>query len=284
VPAGGRAITVYERVFAFKRYNSPGAHREFLEALHRVLPEKCKPIIVSDAGFRGPWFRQVESYGWDWVGRIRNGIKYLNETSGRWCYTDSLYARATLGVQHLDEVTLGRRRHYRVRLYLVRAYKPRVGRPRKGRRGIQPNETMYRRLHRAPWLLATSLPHDDTACERISKLYASRMQIEETFRDMKSHRWGLGLRYCRCRSAERLQVLLLVAALATLALWLVGLGARALGVSKHFQANTERRRCVLSTLFVGRQLLLRTYDALSQHLLRDALSALQLLHLDAMTT
>jgi hypothetical protein len=206
VPVGGRAITVYEHVFAFKRYNSPGAHREFLEALHRVLPEKCKPIIVSDAGFRGPWFRQVESYGWDWVGRIRNGIKYFNETSGHWCYTDSLYARATLGIQHLGEVKLGRRRHYRFRLYLVRAYKPRVGRPRRGRRGIQPNETMYKRLHRAPWLLATSLPHDDTAGDRVRKLYASRMQIEETFRDMKSHRWGLGLRYCRCRSAERLQV------------------------------------------------------------------------------
>jgi hypothetical protein len=41
---------------------------------------------------------------------------------------------------------------------------------------------------------------------------------------------------------------------------------------------------VLSTLFVGRQLLLRAYDALSQHLLRDALGALQLLHLDAVTT
>jgi hypothetical protein len=217
VPVGGRAITVYEQVFAFKRYNSPGAHREFLRALYRVLPATSRPIIVTDAGFRGPWFRQVESYGWDWVGRIRNGIKYFNQATGRWCYTDSLYKHASLGVQHLGEVTLSRRCQYQFRLYLVRAYKPRVGRPRKGRRGIQPNETLYRRLHRAPWLLATSLPHDHAAGARIKKLYASRMQIEETFRDMKSHRWGLGLRYCRCRTAKRLQVLLLIAALATLA-------------------------------------------------------------------
>ncbi len=62
---------------------------------------------------------------------------------------------------------------------------------------------------------ALELPDDDTAGARIQKLYASRMQIEETFRDMKSYRWGLALRYCRCRSAQRLQVLLLVAALAT---------------------------------------------------------------------
>ena len=28
--------------------------------------------MVTDAGFRGPWFRDVEARGWDWVGRIRN--------------------------------------------------------------------------------------------------------------------------------------------------------------------------------------------------------------------
>ena len=109
VPVGGRAITVYERVFAFKRYNSPGAHREFLQALHRVLPEACRPILVTDAGFRGPWFRQVEGYGWDWIGRVRNGIKYFDEGAGRWRYSDALYSRATPKVQHLGEVTLGRR-------------------------------------------------------------------------------------------------------------------------------------------------------------------------------
>jgi len=278
VPVGGRALTLYERVFPFKRYNSPSAHREFLDALHRVLPAGCRPIVVTDAGFRGPWFRQVERYGWDWLGRVRNGIKYLDDSDGRWRYSDSLYSRATPNVQHLGEVTLGRRSRYRSRLYLVRAYKSRVGRRPKRRRGIQPNETMYRRLHRAPWLLATSLPHDATSAPRIKKLYASRMQIEETFRDVKSHRWGLGLRYCRCQSAERLQVLLLVAALATLALWLAGLSARIRGISRHFQANTERRRSVLSPVFVGRRLLLREPTSLTDRLLTDALQLLQSLH------
>jgi hypothetical protein len=41
---------------------------------------------------------------------------------------------------------------------------------------------------------------------------------------------------------------------------------------------------VLSTVFVGRQLLLQTYDALTEHLLRDALSALQRLHFGAAET
>jgi hypothetical protein len=177
VPVGGRAISLYERVFPFKRYNSPGAHREFLQALRAILPEGCQPIIVTDAGFRGPWFREVESYGWDWVERIRNKIKYYREETGRWCFTNSLYPEATSEPRYVGEVALSRRHQYRFRLYLVRAHKPRIGRP--PRRGpTRSGETMYRRLHRAPWLLATSLPHDPSSPRRIMRLYAQRMQMD----------------------------------------------------------------------------------------------------------
>ena len=46
--------------------------------------------------------------------------------------------------------------------------------------------------------------------------------------------------------AERLEALLLVGALATLVLWLMGLAAKARRWGRHFQANTERRRNVLA--------------------------------------
>jgi len=282
VPIKGRAITVYERVFPFRRYNSPGAHREFLDGLRAVLPQDCRPIVVTDAGFRGPWFRQVQSYGWDWVGRVRNGIKFLNEATGRWCDSQSLYGLATPKIRHLGELLLGRRRSYLCRLYLVRAHQLRVGRPRKPRRGIKPNDTMYRKLHRAPWLLATSLPHHRGAERRIKRLYEQRMQIEETLRDAKSHRIGQGLRYCRCNAAERLEVLLLIGALAMLVLWLAGLCAKELGWSRRFQANTERRRDVLSTVFVGRRLILRYQSLLSQWHLHHALQGLRTLVLEAL--
>lgn len=282
VPLGGRALTIYERVFPFKRYNSPGAHREFLQSLRTVLPQECRPIVVTDAGFRGPWFKQVQSYGWDWVGRVRRGINCFNEETGRSCSVETLYAMATPTMQHLGVRTLGRRRGYSCRLYLVRAHPLRAGRPRKPRRGIKPNETMYRRLHRSPWLLATSLPHERGAEQRIKRMYEQRMQIEETFRDLKSHRWGLGLRYCRSRSIERMQVLLLVGALATLALWLAGLCAKELGWQRRFQANTERHRAVLSLVFLGHRLLLRNDLALTERLLYDALTDLRGLLLEAL--
>ena len=98
----------------------PSAHREFLHALKLVLPESCCPIVVTDAGFRGPWFRAVEELGWDWVGRIRNKIKYLNESTGRWCFTDSLYTLATPVTRYVGTVLLSPRRGYTFGLYLVR--------------------------------------------------------------------------------------------------------------------------------------------------------------------
>ena len=253
---GGRAVSVYEQVYPMKRYNSPKTHRAFLFALKSILPDGCRPILVTDAGFRGPWFKAVESHGWDWIGRIRNKLKYYRVETQRWQYTDALYRRATARVRHIGEVSASPRHGYRFRMYLVRAYKARVGRPPltrpQGGRARQ-----YRRLHRAPWLIATSLPHSRKSSTRIKQLYAQRMQIEETFRDTKSHRWGFGLNYARCNNGQRLEVLLLIAALASLVLWLIGIHGRLLNWVRRLQANTETRRPVLSTVFVGHQLLSR---------------------------
>ena len=87
------------------------------------------------------------------------------------------------------------------------------------------------------------------------KLYARRMQIEEAIRDTKDARWGFGLRYARSRRAERLELLLLIAALGTLVCWLYGLAAEARQWTRHFQVNTLRTEVVLSTVFLGRQLI-----------------------------
>ena len=94
VPAGGRALTLYEEVHPLSAYNSPGTHRAFLVHLKAVLPVGCRPIVVSDAGFRGPWFRAVEMLGWDWVGRVRNKVKYRLNGDAAWRYTTELYAQA----------------------------------------------------------------------------------------------------------------------------------------------------------------------------------------------
>ena len=105
------------------------------------------------------------------------------------------------------------------------------------------------------------------------------MQIEETFRDAKSHRWGFALRYARSRSVARLEVLVFLTALAQLVFWLLGLAARSLNLARHFQANTERKRHVLSVPFLGRQILLRQQASFADGFIDIML--LQLRHLIA---
>ena len=103
------------------------------------------------------------------------------------------------------------------------------------------------------------------------------MQIEETIRDLKSHRCGFALRYAQTKRAERLETLLLVAALASFILWLLGLAASDRQWTRHFQANTERRRRVLSTVFLGHELWRNHRFTVTLADLYDALKRLKLL-------
>ena len=279
VPLGGRAVPIYEEVHPLARYNKPRTHRRFLRHLRAALPAACSPILVTDAGFRGPWFREVERYGWDWVGRVRNQVKYrlargaADGASGAWATTRALYPAATPRPRHLGRAVLARRQSYACELYLVRQYRRGPGRPRRAH-GRSAAARRCRRLHKDPWLLATSLPHTGGAARRVVALYALRMRIEEGIRDTKDVRWGFGLRDARSRRAERVEVLLLVAALGALACWLAGLAAEARAWGRHFQVNTVRRRAVLSTVFVGRQLLRSLRFRLRCRELRRALTRL----------
>lgn len=255
----GRAVTVYEEVHPLKRYNNPGVHREFLEALREVLPRGCCPMVVSDAGFRGPWFRAVEAMGWDWVGRVRNRVQVRRAGSEGWEYVKTLYGQASGRVRGLGWCELSKDNPYGAQLYLVKRVRGGVARVGKGRGSVAQR---CRRGNREPWLLATSLPDEPGMGRRVVGLYAKRMQIEEAFRDLKDERWGMGLALARSHSAERREVLLLLATLATWLLWLVGQAAKARGWMRHYQANTERRRDVLSVVFLGREVLRQTHTVL----------------------
>ena len=71
-PVGGRALTLYEEIHPLRHFANPRVHRAFLAQLKALLPEGVKPILITDAGFRVPWFKTVERLGWHWIGRIRN--------------------------------------------------------------------------------------------------------------------------------------------------------------------------------------------------------------------
>lgn len=79
------------------------------------------------------------------------------------------------------------------------------------------------------------------------------MQIEETFRDLKSPQYGMELRQSRSRCPKRYDVLLLIAMQAEILLWCIGIAARHLGWQKDFQANSIKHRAVLSVVRLGKE-------------------------------
>lgn len=273
VPVGGRALTVYEEVHPLKRFNNPKVHRRFLARLHALLPAHCCPIVITDAGFRGPWFEAVSALGWDWIGRVRNRVNYQLSGDETWRPLRSLYARATRTPTYVGQGWLSSTQSYPCQLHLYQDFKRGPGRPRKASRA-KPNQRKKRLRARDPWVLATSLSTRHWSAKRVVKAYRTRMQIEETFRDLKSHRWGYSLQYAHSRSTQRLENLLLVTTLATLSTWLVGLAAKSADLVKHFQANTEKRWTVLSVFFVGRRILKSTVQWLSRQAIYDAGRAL----------
>jgi hypothetical protein len=68
------------------------------------------------------------------------------------------------------------------------------------------------------------------------------MQIEETFRDAKNHRFGWSLGVVQLSSPQRMATLLLLATLAMVVVTLVGMGAERRGTHRAYQANTEKKR------------------------------------------
>jgi hypothetical protein len=273
VPVGGRSLTLYDQVYPLKQHNSVKANKAFLTALSRVVPGGCRPIIVTDAGFRGPWFKTVEALGWDWIGRIRRGSKYRLGSSESWAFTHTLYAQANQQPKRLGEGWLSIQQPYACVLHLYKASRRGPGRPRKPYKSTVTHKRS-RLASREPWLLATSCGLTSWSAKRVVKAYQLRMQIEETFRDLKSPRWGYALDYTRSRTAMRLENLLWLTTLATLAAWLAGMAAEAADLMRHYQANTERERRVLSTFFLGRRVLTKGREVVPRSALRDAMKAL----------
>lgn len=254
----GRALSIYSRTFPVKRKCSPKAEREFLAELVAVVPRRCSPIVVTDAGFLFEWFDAVRAAGWDYIGRLRNGsyVRYQSQ----WVTFEDLHALAGRRAKSLGVCKVRIKDSCEHRLVLSKKRKLR-GRHRitfNGTKGRNTADRQRSAAAREPLLLATSLSDSSRV---VISIYSTRMQIEETFRDLKSHRYGWSLEDVRCRTAARIDVLLLIAALAAVAMHIVGLAARQLGLHRGLQANTERKRTVFSTFFLAKLIVRRAMHA-----------------------
>lgn len=224
VPVGGRALTLYEQVFPLRRMGQPQAQREFLQQLGRVVPVGVLPIVVTDAGFRSDWLRAVHAMGWDFISRLRNNTQVASDEDGVWCGCAQLHSLATGGALDLGLYRVVKAHPLHCRLVLAkqqpkgREKLTRAGQPEQGR-----SSRKARKAAREPWLLMTSLEAHTHTASALVAAYGKRMQIEEAFRDLKSHRYGAAFEDSLSRKRERLAVLLLLHALASFAAWLLGL-------------------------------------------------------------
>jgi hypothetical protein len=246
----GRSLTLYEEIHPLSLKEKPKTHRLFMQKLKAMLPKNTKPIIVTDAGFRIPWFTLVESFGWDFVGRVRNRTFCKKKRDTTWLPVKSLYQLGTLRPKDLGQYLQGMKQSFESRLVVVcRQPKGRKDKTATGERARKSKKSRTNaEREKEPWLLATSLNKTHTASNRVMKIYATRMQIEESFRDLKT---GLKMNHCGSRNLPRLQVLLLIALVAQYLLFLIGLAAKAAGIHRRYQANSIKNRHVLSNQFIG---------------------------------
>jgi hypothetical protein len=271
----GRGLPLFSRTFPKKRKSSPPAEREFLEALAKVLPTNTKPIIVTDAGFLSKWRDVIQAQGWEFIGRLRN--RTLLQLRGQWMSLAEIHGLARRKPRDLRTVLVGHdlQQEYRIVLSPIPKLKGRRKIGRSGRRRRSTADRQRREAAREPWVLVTSL--SDPA-HVVVDAYAMRMQIEETFRDTKNHRYGWSAKDIRSKSEKRVDVLLLIAAFAGVAVHMVGLAAAAKDLHRGFQANTLRSRSVFSTFSLGNLTIARGYHVdLSAALLRAAFRKLMAL-------
>lgn len=193
------------------------AEDTLLLRLRSAIPDDVKVTIVADRGFGDTaLYAFLASETWRFVIRFREGI-HVQTANG-----DSPAPAAAL------VATNGRARLFKnVRVTAKRHPVPAV-------------VTVKAAGMKDAWCLATN--RTDLTASQVVTMYGKRFTIEETFRDTKDPRFGLGLAATRIRAPERRDRLILLATLAHSMLTLLGAASEATGLDKTLKANTVERR------------------------------------------
>jgi len=278
LPVGGRSLTLYEEVHPRTKLANRRVQHRFLDKLAGMVPEKCCPIVVADSGFKTPFYRYVESrLKWHWVGRIR-GRDFLSwqAQGNQWFSAKSLYSKAREKAKHLGSVRWTQRNPFAAFIVLVRqSKKNRQSLTLAGkRRRSKHNQTQASR-EKEPWLLVASLSLYQRSAKQVAKIYRTRMQIEEGFRDCKSEKYGLGLSSNRRVNQARRSILCLLTALAIFVLWCIGVAGRATDKAKQLRVNSSSKREPYSVIFLARLLTRQKKFQLPKQTINEVLGYVQ---------
>lgn len=252
----GRSMVLYEECHSKKRENNHATHKAFLNQLKVLLPPSVKPVIVTDAGFRAPWFAYILKLGWDFVGRLRNKNAVCLDGGLNWSLSSSYFEQATAKPTFIGHGLLTEEGKVPAHFVLYKGKaKGRVQLNRNRKRSNGGKSKRYAQAHREPWFLVTSLNGVEFNPALIVIIYHQRMRIEENIRDTKCPHYGLGLKNSLTRCPQRMNILLLIAAIATFIAWLAGLHITNIGKASDFQAHSAKFTSVLSKVYLGRKAL-----------------------------
>lgn len=264
IPVKGRSLTVLEEVHPRGQLGNGKVQRHFLRQLKALLPTQACPILITDAGFRSDWFAAVESLQWSWIGRVRGRMRVRLKGQAAWGYCKDLHALQRGSARDLGQGELTRVHRHPCRLILGarRLLQGRHALTHSGARSADRRDLKAAQSTREPHLLACSSSLKAYTAAMIERMYRRRMQIEESFRDLKSHHYGQGFEDTQTRSPERLHMLLLIHALAQWVQWVIGLVVITRGLD-HFLRPTSSKRQHYSTVRIGREFILHGCIGLS---------------------
>ena len=185
----GRSLVLWEECHPKKKENNHHTHKEFLNKLKALLPHGVKPVIVTDAGFRTPWFAYIVQLGWDFVGLLRNKNLICLDKASTGVLSSAYFTQATNIPTYLGRGLLNEERKLPVQCVLFKGKS-------KGRHKINKNKIVstsgkskrYAAASNEPWFLVTSL-HAKEKPLLITNIYRQRMRIEERIRDTKCTRY-----------------------------------------------------------------------------------------------
>lgn len=260
IPFGKRSFPIYERVH--HKDACPRCQDALLADLAWMLPAQTTPILITDAGFKTPWLRAVEAYGWYYIGRVRGTLQLRHDGESDWHRLETLFPLATREPASYGPITLAKTRSLTTRLYLYRA--PYRGRKDRNKNGSASRASRSRKVakgHREPWVLVSNLTPRHNTAAKVVQLYTRRMEIEEGFRDIKSERFGFAFNLHGTRHARRIEILLLIAMLASFRLLTSGLALDKAGKAPAYQSNTRRSWRGVSLWRLGCEAILAGYPA-----------------------
>lgn len=254
--AQGRAITLYEEVHPKRLEGNPKVHKAFLENLQSILPDGCIPCIITDAGYKTPWFKSVAKLGWNYIGRVACATSCYDDGAG-FQEATTLFDYAQKTPRFLGSFLLTKTNRFETNFYVYK------GSP-KGRHkwtktipkkiAKDKDSTKHGKSYREPWVLVSSLRGDNCA-ERVVEKYKRRMTIEEGFRDTKSVDYGFSMKENVTIDPKRYIVWLMLAALGSLIAWIIGFAGEKQNIHYAFQANSYKKRRVLSFFYLGCQMI-----------------------------